>query len=72
MDYNHQLIAVKSIHVKKDLKKLKQQLTVIRECLVEKDKIIEGLRLDLANLVDQLPRLKQHNGMLSTNHVSIK
>lgn len=72
MDYNHQLIAVKSINVKQNLKNLKQQLSVIRECLVEKDKIIEGLKLDLAHLVDQLPRLKQHNRMLSSNHVSIK
>lgn len=68
---NNQLIAVKSMSTKKDLKKLKQQLTVVRECLMEKDKIIEGLRLDLAHLVNQLPRLKENN-VMSTSHISIK
>lgn len=65
---DNQLIAVKStnfksidLNVKKNLKKLKQQLIVVRECLVEKDKIIEGLRLDLAHLVEQLPKLKENH-----------
>jgi hypothetical protein len=57
---NQQFIAVKSITTKKGLDKLKQQLVVANKCLIEKDRIIEGLRLDLAHLVDQLPRIKQH------------
>lgn len=51
---NQQFIAVKPT---KDAKKLEQQLGVARERLLEKDRIIEGLRLDLANLVEQLPRI---------------
>jgi hypothetical protein len=51
---NQQFIAVKPT---KDVKKLVQQLGVARESLLEKDRIIEGLRLDLANLVEQLPRI---------------
>ena len=61
---NHQCIAVKSIYTKKGLRKLKQQLKLAHQNLLEKDKIIEGLRLDLAHLVNQLPRLKQDNGLL--------
>jgi hypothetical protein len=57
---NQQCIAVKSITTKKGLEKLKQQLVLANQCLVEKDKIIEGLRIDLAHLVDQLPRIKQN------------
>ena len=68
---NQQFIAVKSITNKKNLEKLKQQLVAAHQCLVEKDRIIEGLRFDLAHLVDQLPRLKQNNGRSST-HMSIK
>ena len=59
---NQQFIAVKSItNNKKDLEKLKQQLVNAKQCLLEKDAIIEGLRLDLAHLVEQLPRLKHNN-----------
>ena len=62
MNHN-QPIAVKSIYTRKGLKKLKQRLMVAHQHLIEKDKIIEGLRLDLAHLVNQLPRLKQNNGL---------
>ena len=58
----NQSIAVKSTTTsKKDLERLKQQLISARQCLLEKDAIIEGLRLDLAHLVEQLPRLKHNN-----------
>lgn len=68
---NRQLIAVRSITNKKNLEKLRLQLVNARQCLVEKERIIEGLRLDLAHLVDQLPRLKQNNGRSST-HMAIE
>ncbi len=55
LSVDNQHIAAKSI---KDLKKLKQQLNMANQCLIEKDRIIEGLRSDLANLVEQLPRLQ--------------
>jgi len=58
---DRQNISVKSITTKKDLEKLKQQLIAAHQGLVEKDRIIEGLRLDLAHVVDQLPRLQQQN-----------
>lgn len=68
---NHQFIAVKSITNKKDLDKLKQQLVAAHKGLIEKDKIIEGLRLDLAHLVDQLPKLKQYSDRL-VNQIATK
>ena len=52
---NQQFIAVKST---KNLKQLKLQLNMAHQSLEEKDKIIEGLRLDLAHLVEQLPRIQ--------------
>ncbi len=68
---NHQFIAIKSITNKKDLEKLKQQLFAAKQGLMEKDKIIEGLRLDLAHLVDQFPRLKQSSDG-SVNQIATK
>ncbi len=52
---NQQFIAVKST---KNLRQLKHQLSMAYQSLEEKDKIIEGLRLDLAHLVDQLPKIQ--------------
>lgn len=51
---NYQFIDIKAT---RDFKKLKQQLSMAQQCLLEKDRIIEGLRLDLAHLVEQLPRI---------------
>lgn len=60
MNHN-QFIAVRSLYAKKGFAKLKQQLVVAHQDLMEKDRIIEGLRFDLANLVNQLPKLKQNH-----------
>ena len=56
---NKSCIAIKSVQKNRGLEKLKLQLIVARQDLLEKDKIIEGLRLDLAHLVNQLPKIKQ-------------
>lgn len=55
---NNQLFAVKSFSKIKGFAKLKQELIVANKTLIEKDLIIEGLRLDLAHLVNQIPKLK--------------
>jgi hypothetical protein len=55
---NQQFIAVKSIKSIKNLKQLELQLSMAHQSLEEKDKIIEGLTLDLAHLLEQLSRIQ--------------
>lgn len=47
-----------AVKPKKKFEALQQALHVAQECMLEKDRIIEGLRFDLANLVDQLPSIQ--------------
>lgn len=46
------------VRPKKKFEALQQALYLAQQSMLEKDRIIEGLRFDLANLVDQLPSIK--------------
>lgn len=58
--HHQQTVSVSSTTARKYLRKLKHRLVVANQCLVAKDKIINGLRLDLDHLVGQIHKIKQY------------
>jgi len=47
-----------AVRPKNKFEALQRALYLAQQCMLEKDRIIDGLRFDLANLVDQLPSIQ--------------